>query len=109
MHSYVTASAVHVRLEGGLLAVVEHITGRVEEHHRLVLGQVGRDEGVRVLGRVDGEVVGGPQLAYGLDPGGDRVVPEPGRLGEHQHIEGRGLGGDGGDHRRGGGDRRHRH
>ncbi len=106
VHADVAAPAVHVRLEGGLLVAVQHVAGRAEEHHRLVLGQVARAEGGRVLGGVHGEVIGRAQVADGLDPGGDRVVPEAGRLGEHQHLDGGALGGEGGEHRRGEADRR---
>src|SRR6202008_602994 len=39
----------------------------------------------------DAEAVGSPKLPDPVDPGGDRVVPEAGRLGEHQDVELRAL------------------
>ena len=81
----VAAARADVVLERGLLRVVERVAGRGEEHDRVVLGErVGR-EGRRVLGPVDGDPVAARDAADRLAPRRDRVMPERGRLREHEH------------------------
>jgi hypothetical protein len=100
MNARVPTAAPDVGLERTLLGGVEHVAGGVEEDHRLVLRQVRRTEGVRVLGRGDGETVGRAQLADQLETLRDGVMPESGGLGEHQDVvrrigrTGRWTGGD---------------
>ncbi len=93
VHARVAAAGADVALERGLLRGVEHVAGGGQPHDGLVLREVGVGEGVRVLGRGDGEIVGGAELLDRRDAGRDRVVPEPGRLGEDQHVERGGVGG----------------
>ncbi len=90
----VAAARGDVGLEGGLLGGVQHVAGGAQEDHGLVLCQVGRGERGGVLGGVDGEVVRRAEVPDGLDADGDRVVPEPRRLGEHEHLVG-GIGREG--------------
>ena len=75
------AAALDEGLEGRLLGRVERV-GRAEEDDRAVLGEVGRGEISRALGRVDLEVVGGAECLDGGDAGVDRVV---GRAVEDEH------------------------
>ena len=69
----------------GLLGGVEDVTGGVQEDHCLVLGQVARGEGGRVLGRGDRESLAAPSRGS-RGAGRDRVVPEAGRAREDQHA-----------------------
>ena len=83
----VSATVGDVVLERVLLPLVEHVTGRAQEDHRVVVAQVRGLERGRVLGRVDGEVVRRAQLLDPSDSRLDRVVPEARGLGEHQDLE----------------------
>ncbi len=89
------AARSDVRLERRLLGLVQNVAGGVEEDHRLVTAQVGGGEVVAVLRGRHRETVGGAEVADGLDPCRDRVVPESGRLGEHEDVVGRVRGIDG--------------
>ncbi len=102
MDADVAAAAADVALERRLLGGVQHVAGGVEEHHRLVLGEVAGGEGGGVLGGGDGEAVGRAQVTDGLGADRDRVVPEAGRLGEDEHVIG-GVGGLRRGRRQGGG------
>jgi hypothetical protein len=105
VHAEVAAAGPDVVLERRLLRRVEHVAGGGQPDDRLEPGQVGRGELVRVLRRLDGEVVGRAQLLDGGDAGGDGVVAESGRLAEHQDREVRcGMGRHGGEAERGGDD-----
>jgi hypothetical protein len=97
VHSGVTAAGLDVVLERRLLLRVEHVAGGREEHDRVVLGELRGVELRRVLGRVDGEGVGGAERLDGGDPGRDRVVPEACGLREDQHLRIGGLGARGRD------------
>lgn len=88
----VTTSPLDVPLERALLGVVEDVTGGREEHHGVVPREVACGEGARVLGGVDRETALGPQLPYGRDPFGNRVVSEARCLREHQHPAPAGTG-----------------
>jgi hypothetical protein len=82
----VAAARLDVALERGLLRGVEGIPGRGEEDDRVVLPERGRGEVRGVLGPVDGDAVRARHLADRGAADGDRVVPEAGRLGEHEDL-----------------------
>jgi hypothetical protein len=82
----VAVAGPDVVLEGSLLLIVQDVAGRVQPDDRVVLGEVRLRERGRVLGRVDREAVGGPDLLDGGDAGLDRVMAEAARLGEHEHL-----------------------
>ncbi len=94
MHAGEAAARADVALEGGLLGGVEHVSGGVEEDHRLVPGEVGGGEGRGVLGRGDREAVRRAQVADRLDARRDGVVSEARRLGEDEHVVRGSVGGD---------------
>ena len=83
----VSATALDVGLECGLLGGVEHISGGGEEDDGLVLREVGLGERRGVFGGVDGEVVVRREPVdrrdAGIDAGG---VPEARGLGEEQDL-----------------------
>jgi hypothetical protein len=86
VHAGIAAARADVGLERRLLGRVEHVPGGVEEDHGLVPGQARGGELAGVLGRGDGEVVGSAEIPDGLDAHRNRVVPEPGGLGEDQDV-----------------------
>ena len=74
-----------VALERALLLIGEDVARGGQPDDRLVLSEVRVGEGGRVLGGVDREAVGRADLLDCGDAGRDRIVPERGRLGEHEH------------------------
>ena len=83
----VAAAPAHVALECALLRIVEHVTGREQEDHRVVAREPRIGEHGAVLGRIDGDPVGRAELVQGAEGSRDRVVPEPGRFREREHAQ----------------------
>src|SRR5690606_16439457 len=80
----VAAASADIGLQCRPLRVVEHLTGRAEEHHGSVAGKVGFSEGAGVLSGVDLD----PRLAGSVTERGhargDGLVTVTGRLRENQ-------------------------
>jgi hypothetical protein len=84
MHADEAPTATEVPFKRSLLAVVEDIPGRHQKDDGVVAREVGRREGGRVLGYVDGQPIALCQLTDCAQGRGDRAVPEPSGLREDE-------------------------
>ena len=80
------AAGADVVLEGVLLLGGKDVAGGGEEDDGVEQGEVGGVELGGVLGGNDAEVVGRAERLDRRDALVDRVMPEPGRLREHEHV-----------------------
>src|SRR5437660_8469930 len=85
VHADESAARLDVALEVILLCRIHHVTGRIQEDHSAVSGQVLLGKGASILGRVDRESVLLSELPYCGDAVRNGAVAESRRFGEDEH------------------------
>ena len=87
MHSHETTTCANVCLERRLLRLVQHVLGGTEEHDDGVVAEVVARERARVLGNVDAEAFGLPELTKQTLTALDGGVPKAKSPGEDEDAK----------------------
>src|SRR3546814_4821767 len=82
-----TAAAFHERTQRRLLRRVQHVAGGAGEHHHAIARQSLARKHRGILAVLDFPTHSVAKRAQRVHRSGNRVVPEPGRLGEHRSEE----------------------